>query len=83
MTLANYVIFRKLFLFLLSLLIMGCATLSPTSTITVKDDGVTFSSSRPAKMSLKKGDTEYTYDSQAESFFSKLMGVLTLGAMAR
>ncbi len=62
---------------------MGCSTLSTTGTITVLDNGVTFDSPRPAKMTMKKGDTEYTYDSQSEGFFSKLMGILTLGRMAQ
>lgn len=62
---------------------MGCSTLSSTGTITVVDNGVVFDSPRPAKMTMKKGDIEYTYDSQAESLFSKLMGILTLGVLAR
>ena len=64
-------------------MLMGCATLSSTGTITVLDDGVTFDSARPAKMTMKKGEVEYTYDSQTESWVSKIIGILTLGRLAK
>ncbi len=64
-------------------MLIGCATLSSKSTITVLDDGVTFDSARPAKMTMKKGDIEYTYDSQTESWVSKIIGILTLGVFAK
>ncbi len=64
-------------------MLIGCATLSSTGTITVLDNGVTFDSPRPAKMSMKKGDIEYTYDSQTESWVSKIIGILTLGVFAK
>lgn len=66
---------------LLLIFLVGCATLSSTGKIIKTEKGVEFETDRPAKMSMKKGDTEYIYDSQSESWFSKVMGILTLGAM--
>lgn len=68
---------------LILVFLMGCSTLSSTGTITVLDDGVVFDSPRPAKMSMKKGDVEYTYDSQSESWVSKIISIMTLGVIAR
>ena len=64
------------------ILLMGCASLSNGS-IVETESGVIFKSARPAKMTMTKGDKEYTYDSQSEGFFSKLMGILTLGRLAK
>ena len=68
---------------LMILSLTGCATVKGTGVITVVDDGVEFTSSKPAKMTMKQGDTEYTYDSQSEGLISKIISMLTLGAVTR
>lgn len=74
---------------LMILSLTGCATtkeagkiVKGTSRIVVVTDGVIFTSSKPVKMTMKDGDTEYTYDSQKEGWLSRLMGAFAFGAVA-
>ena len=69
----------KYLLLLICLLNVSCATLESKSTITVKDNKVTFDSARPVKMTMKNGEIEYTYDRQSESWASKMISMFTLG----
>ena len=52
-----------------------------TASIEETEKGVEFTMKKPGKVTMEKGDIEYTYDSKAESWFSKVMGILTLGAV--
>ena len=61
--------------------ISGCAHLNNTATIAKTETGVKFNTSQPCEMSLKEGETEYKYNGKSESWFSKVMGILTLGAV--
>lgn len=69
----------KIYIILLSVLLMGCASLHGTASITETDDGVKFEASRPTKMTMKDGEKEYTFDSQSQSLLSRVMSALALG----
>lgn len=78
--------FILIFFLLFSLLFSGgCASLrnaspvSNTSSILEIENGVEFTANKPQKMTYKKGDAEYTFDSQAESWISKILSVLSIG----
>ena len=63
-------------------LLSGCASLTQQGKITEVDKGVVFETARPAKMTMEKNGATYTYDSQAESITSKIISILTLGAIS-
>ena len=79
------------YLIIFSLLFMGCAftksegakeVVLSTASIVETDTGVEFNTSRPVKMTMKKGEkgeVEYTYDSQTESLISKIVSIFILG----
>ena len=69
--------------FLLMALLVGCQTLQGAGQIKETEQGVEFSTNRPAKMTWKKDTTEYSYDSQKESLISKIISILTLGVVAK
>lgn len=74
----------KLLLCLLLVGFMGCASLrkiGSTATIVTTDNSVTFTASRPTKMTMKDGEKEYTFDSQTPSLLSRIMSAVTLGAV--
>lgn len=53
---------------------------------TKRGSGVRFKTSSPTKMTMKKdkdGNVEYTFDSQAQSWLSKLIGALMGGLVGR
>lgn len=83
----NKIMIYLLFLFCLSSI--SCATLkgtaketvTNTSTIEKTETGVKFNTSKPCDMSMKEGETEYKYSGKVESWFSKVMGILTLGVV--
>lgn len=71
----------KYLILILVILLSGCASLNGTAKITETAKGVEFETSRPAKMTMEKDGATYTYDSQAPSIMSKIMGALTLGVV--
>ena len=52
-----------------------------TASIEETEKGVTFTAKKPTKMSLKREGVEYHFDSQSESLISKIVSILTLGAI--
>lgn len=69
----------KLTILILAFAVSGCASLASKGSVQETYKGVEFKTDRPAKMTYKKEGVEYTYDSQAPSLFSKIMGAVTLG----
>ena len=57
------------------LLFCGCAT---TGSITLREDGADFKTDIPAKMSIKKGDIEATYDTLQPSLLHDIVGATIL-----
>lgn len=72
---------KKLAILILALMVSGCASLASVGSVQETYKGVEFKTDRPAKMTYKKDGAEYTYDSQAPSLLSKIMGALALGAI--
>ena len=66
---------------MLLIFLTGCATLNNTATIKKTETGVKFETSRPASMTMEEDGKKYTYDSKAESLISKIVSILTLGAI--
>ena len=67
----------------LSLLIflIGCVTLSNTATIEKTETGVKITVSQPASVTMEKDGEKYTFDSKSESLISKIVSILTFGAI--
>lgn len=57
------------------LLFCGCGT---TGKITIRNDGVTFNTDIPAKMSIEKGDVKATYDTLQPSLLHDIVGATIL-----
>ena len=72
---------RRVCLCVILMGLMGCSSVNGTALIRKTKTGVKFESSRPAKMTMKEGDNEYTYDSQAPSLLSRIMSAVTLGVV--
>ena len=60
---------------------ISCATLNNTATIKETEKGVVFKTNQSVSMSMEKDGKKYTYDSKAESLMSKIVSILTLGAI--
>lgn len=72
---------RIVMLLVCAVLLCGCASVQGTASIRKTETGVEFESSRPSKMTMKEGEVEYTYDSQAPSLLSRIMSAVTLGVV--
>ena len=66
----------KFLLIIIGVVILcGCAT---AGSITLREDGVDFKTDIPAKMSIKKGDVEATYDTLQPSLLHDIVGATIL-----
>lgn len=72
---------KQIFLCVILMGLMGCASVKGTALIKKTEKGVEFEASRPVKMTMKEGESEYTYDSQAPSLLSRIMSAVTLGVV--
>ena len=70
-------------LLLIVLLLSGCTTLVNKATITKTKTGVVFTADQPCEMSIKEGDIEYLYNGKSESWISRIVSILTLGALSK
>lgn len=67
--------------FLLILIVLFLCSCSSIGMITIREDGVDFKTDVPAKMSIKKGDVEATYDTLQPSLIHDIVGATMLREM--
>ncbi|MCK5602438.1 hypothetical protein KAR91_11225 [Candidatus Pacearchaeota archaeon] len=66
---------------LCGVLLQGCSAVTGTASINRVGNTVTFSSTRPTAMAWEEDGVKVSYDSQSESFMSKLLSIVGLGAL--